>query len=53
MSPPSAEDVSKLLLTLYEAPMRPELWGNFLKRFTELLGRKRSKSHTLPGPGIA
>ena len=35
---PTAENLSKLLLTLYAAPMRPELWRIFLKEFTTLLG---------------
>jgi hypothetical protein len=32
---PTAENVSKLLLTLYAAPMRPELWS--VRRQTDLL----------------
>jgi DNA-binding CsgD family transcriptional regulator len=35
---PTAENLSKLLLTLYAAPMRSELWSVFLKEFTALLG---------------
>jgi DNA-binding CsgD family transcriptional regulator/PAS domain-containing protein len=36
--PPSAEALSKLLSTLYAAPAQPELWNQFLKECTELLG---------------
>jgi DNA-binding CsgD family transcriptional regulator len=35
---PSAEALSKLLLTLYAAPTQPELWGRFLTEFTQLVG---------------
>jgi DNA-binding CsgD family transcriptional regulator len=41
---PSAEALSNLLLTLYAAPSRPELWPRFLTDFTTLLG--------LPGAAI-
>jgi PAS domain-containing protein len=35
---PSAEALSKLLLTLYAAPAQPQLWGRFLTEFTQLVG---------------
>ena len=35
---PSAEQLSKLLLTLYAAPASPELWPKFLSELSELLG---------------
>ena len=35
---PSAQTLSKLLLTLYAAPARPELWHAFLREFSGILG---------------
>lgn len=41
---PSAESLSKLLLTLYAAPLQPDLWSKFLTDFAAIL--------ELPGAAI-